>query len=107
MADTSFFVFHPGITLLYLLAYIDDIILIGNDLTLIRTFITRLSNEFATKDLVRLSYFLSLEVTYTSDGLFLTQPKYVNDILTRAGLLESKRNTTLLSTTDHLVTTCT
>lgn len=84
--------------------YVDDIILTGNDPTLIRTFITRLNNEFATKGLGRLNYFHGLEVTCTSDGLFLTQAKYAHDILTRAGLLESKPTTTSLSTTNHLVT---
>lgn len=79
------FVFHWGVTLLYLLVYVDDIILTGNDPTLILTFITRLNNGFAIKDLDRLNYFLGLEVTYTSYGLFLTQVKYDHDILTRTG----------------------
>ena len=38
------------------------------------------------------------------NGLFLTQAKYAHDILTRAGLLDSKPASTPLSTSDYLVT---
>ncbi|GJQ93838.1 retrovirus-related pol polyprotein from transposon RE1 [Tanacetum coccineum] len=46
------------------------------------------NHEFAIKDLGDLSYFLGLEVSYTNDGLFLSQAKYATDVLTRAALLE-------------------
>lgn len=50
-ADTSLFIFHRGSSLLYLLVYVDDIILTGNDASSINRFITCLRNEFAIKDL--------------------------------------------------------
>lgn len=103
-ADTSLFVLKRGSTLLYLLVYVDDIILTGNDPAIIRTFISRLNNEFATKDLGTLSYFLGLEALYTDDGLFLTQANYAHDILTRVGLLDAKPTTTPLSPTDQFLT---
>lgn len=101
-ADTSLFVFQRHRDLLYILVYIDDIIVIGNNSALIKTFITPLKNEFATKDLGNLTYFLGLEVTYPDNGLFLTQTKYAHDILTRASLLESKPVFTPLSTSELL-----
>lgn len=104
-ADTFLFAFHWDTTLLYLLVYVDDIILTGNHPNLIISFITRLNKEFATKDLGKLNYFLGLELTYISDGLFLTQGKYAHDILTRAGLLDAKPISTPLSNTNYLVTT--
>ncbi|KAI3766125.1 hypothetical protein L2E82_16175 [Cichorium intybus] len=103
-ADTSLFVFQRDSYLLYLLVYVDDIILTGNNSSLIQQFITCINNEFATKDLGKLSYFLGLEVSYTDTGLFLTQTKYAHDILTRAGLLDAKPVYTPLSTTDLLIT---
>jgi len=99
-ADTSLFVFHHGSYLLYLLVYVDDIILTGNHEPSLKRFIDRLQTEFAIKDLGNLSYFLGLEVSYTSDGLFLSQTKYAHDILTKAGLLDCKPVGTPLSTTD-------
>ncbi|MFS8015034.1 putative RNA-directed DNA polymerase [Helianthus anomalus] len=99
-ADTSLFVFHRGSCLIYLLVYVDDIIITGNNPSSIQNFITRLQSEFAIKDLGKLNYFLGLEVSHTHDGLFLTQTKYARDILTRAGLLDSKPVATPLATND-------
>lgn len=62
-----------GSNLLYLFVYVDEIILIRNGPKLVQLFISRINNEFATKDLGPLSYFLGLEASYTDDGLFITQ----------------------------------
>ncbi|KAI3765987.1 hypothetical protein L2E82_16034 [Cichorium intybus] len=90
LADPSLFVYARESCIMYLLVYVDDLILTGNSESVITSFTTQLNQEFAIKDLGDLSYFLGLEVTYTDDGLFLSQTKYATDILTRADLLESK-----------------
>lgn len=87
---SSLFHFHRGTSIIYLLLYVDDIIVTGNDSSLLHNFISRTHREFAIKDLGRLNYFLGLEVSYTSDGLFVGQAKYARDILERAELLDSK-----------------
>ncbi|XP_071740590.1 uncharacterized mitochondrial protein AtMg00810-like [Rutidosis leptorrhynchoides] len=84
--------------MLYLLVYVDDIILTSNHSSVITSFIKRLHHEFAIKDLSKLSYFLGLEVAYTDSGLFLSQAKYAHDILVRAQLLDSKPISTPLPT---------
>ena len=89
-ADTSLFVFHRQSDIIYLLLYVDDIILIGNNSSLLARFTCKLHSEFAIKDLGSLSYFLGLKATPTTDGLFISQLKYARDILTRAQLLDSK-----------------
>ena len=87
-ADPSLFIFKRESRIIYLLVYVDDIIITGNHSATIRAFISRLNTEFAIKDLGRLNYFLGLEVTYTDSGLFLSQTKYAQDILLRAGMLD-------------------
>lgn len=47
---------------------------------------------------------MGLEVSYMENGLFLIQAKYVHDVLTRVGLLDSKHALTRLSTSNYLVT---
>ncbi|CAM8969898.1 unnamed protein product [Rhodiola kirilowii] len=89
-ANTSLFIFHQQSDLIYLLIYVDDIIVTGNNSSLIEGFTRKLHSEFAIKDLGSLSYFLDLEASTTHDGLFLSQLKYARDILTRAQLLDSK-----------------
>lgn len=73
-----------------MLLYVDDFIITGNNSSLLASFTWKLNSEFATKDLGPLSYFLGLESTTTSDGLFISQLKYARDILTHVQLLDSK-----------------
>ena len=42
------------------------------------------------KDFGHLSYFLGLEITHSTDGLYITQAKYASDLLPRVGLTNSK-----------------
>lgn len=67
-ADTSLFVFQRGPSLLYLLVYVDDIILTGNEEALITRLISRIHSTFAIKDLGKLNYFLGLEVTHLPES---------------------------------------
>lgn len=101
-ADTSLFVFHQQSNIIYLLLYVDDIIVTGNNSSLIDSFTRKLHSEFATKDLGSLSYFLGLEASPTPDGLFISQLKYARDILTRAQLLDSKPVHTPMVVSQHL-----
>ena len=101
-ADTSLFIFHQQSSLIYLFLYVDDIIVTGNNPSLLDSFTRKLHSEFATKDLGSLSYFLGLEASLTPDGLFISQLKYARDILTRAQLLDSKPVHTPMVVSQHL-----
>jgi hypothetical protein len=57
------------------------------------------------KDLGTLSYFLSLEITSSSDGYYLSQAKYASDLLSKAGLTDSKTVSTPLELNVKLNTT--
>jgi len=65
----------------YILVYVDDIILTGNSSSLVHQVISSLSSHFSLKDLGPLSYFLGVEVHRDSKGLLLSQAKYVSDLL--------------------------
>ena len=54
------------------------------------------------KDLGRLNYFLGLEITHFTDGLYITQAKDASDILSRAGLTNSKTIDTPVEFNVHL-----
>jgi hypothetical protein len=83
-------VLSKGDDLIYLLLYVDDIVMTGSNSTLLHSFIGKLTHEFSTKDLGSLNYFLGLEAHRTSTGLFLSQAKYAYKILQRAQLVDSK-----------------
>lgn len=50
-SDTSLFIFHSGSSAILLLVYVDDVIITGNDSTLISCLIVSLDIKFALKDL--------------------------------------------------------
>ena len=54
------------------------------------------------KDLRHLSYFLSLEITHSTDGIYISQAKYAFELLSRAGLIDSKTIDTLVELNAHL-----
>ena len=54
------------------------------------------------KDLGHLSYFLGLEITHFTDGLYITQAKYASELLSRARLTNSKIVDTLVELNAHL-----
>ena len=64
-----------------LLLYMDDMIITGNDLNGIQKLKNFLNQQFEMKDLGYLSYFLGLEITHFTDELYITQAKYVAELL--------------------------
>ena len=76
---------HP----LILVLYVDDLFLTGEE-QLISQCKRELTSEFEMKDIGLMHYFLGLEVWQKSDEIFLSQGKYVVDILRRFGMLDCK-----------------
>jgi hypothetical protein len=94
--DYSLFTFHTSTIHLFLLIYVDDIIVTGNSAPAIAKLISCLKQEFAMKDLGPLTFFLGIHVHRTSDGLHLSQSKYISELLDRAKLLGAKPSKTPL-----------
>ena len=88
--DTSLFVFLQEAIRIYVLVYVDDIIVTSNMTTAITDLILKLQQEFAMKDLGPLSYFLGIQVQRSAQGIHLHQSKYVVDLLTRTHMTGAK-----------------
>uniref|UniRef100_A0A2N9ECM1 BHLH domain-containing protein n=1 Tax=Fagus sylvatica TaxID=28930 RepID=A0A2N9ECM1_FAGSY len=101
-ADPSLFVFRQGSTLLYLLLYVDDIILTGNSTAAITSSITQLAVTFELKDLGPLRYFLGLQIEYGTDCLLVHQRKYITDLLSKFNMHTCKAASTLFSISHKL-----
>lgn len=59
-SDTSLFVYHCGADTIYLLLYVDDIVLTASSDGLLRRTIDALQQEFSMKDLGPLHHFLGM-----------------------------------------------
>ncbi|KAH9705130.1 Plant intracellular ras-group-related LRR protein 4 [Citrus sinensis] len=89
-ADTSLFVLNTGTHLLYLLVFVDDIVLTSDNFDLVHQFVDCLTQRFSLKDLSPLSYFLGVEIVPHRHGILLSQRRYIVDILIRTHMLGAK-----------------
>lgn len=101
-ADTSLFFFHKGEVTIFLLGYVDDIIVASSTPNAINGLLRNLKQEFALKDLGELHYFLGIEVSKVKDGIVLTQDKYASDLLKKVNMSNCKPVSTPISTSEKL-----
>jgi hypothetical protein len=87
---------------MYLLVYVDDIILVSSSQSAADALVRSLGADFVVKDLGKLHYFLGVEVASRANGLVMTQKKYSLDLLQRAGMLKCVTTITPMSTTDKI-----
>jgi hypothetical protein len=88
--DPSLFTFHTNGSHIFLLVYVDDIIVTGKNEATMQSVIGKLQIYFAMKDLSSLSYFLGIQTTRDSTGIHLRQSKYIQDLLHSVGMTDSK-----------------
>lgn len=91
---------------MYLVVYVDDIIITGKDRRDIGDMRQHLFRNFATKDLVRLGYFLWIEVVQQKDGIAIFQRKYALEILEEIEMLDCKLVETPMYSNDKLLLDC-
>ncbi|KAJ9707528.1 hypothetical protein PVL29_002525 [Vitis rotundifolia] len=87
---------------MFLLVYVDDIIIIGTSSQQVQRFITTMAHCFSHKDLGPLAYFLGVEAIHTSSDLFLSQYKYIRDLLEKHNMLGAYAISILMSSTISL-----
>ena len=101
-SDHSLFI-KKASSLLFILFYVDDILVTGPDVGACKQVIQQLSSLFPIKDLGALRYFLGIEVKRSSSSIFISQTKYILDLLSKSNMTEAKPCSTPLSTSklDH------
>ena len=74
----------------------------GSTPSFVQSIVTQLGSKFYLKDMGILNYFLGVEVLPTCAGLFLSQHKYIRDLLTTTNMVGAKDISTPLSTSTSL-----
>lgn len=70
------------------MVYVDDILVTSNDLFYVTQLLVHLTVEFSIQDLDHMSYFLGIEVQYTSHWLSFSQSRYALDIAHKASMTQ-------------------
>lgn len=81
-----------------LLLYVDDMLITGDDNEYIAFVKARLTEQFMMSNTGPLNYFLGIEVTSTPDGYYVSQQKYLQDLIDRSGLRYSNNSYTHIAT---------
>jgi uncharacterized membrane protein YciS (DUF1049 family) len=76
--------------LLIVLVYVDDIIFGCNKDSLVQWFASAMESEFEMSMIGELSFFLGLQITQRSEGMFISQEKYLREMLKRFQMEDSK-----------------
>ena len=91
IADHSIFYHHTSSgQCIYLIVYVDDIVITGNDQDGIQRLKQHPFNHFQTKVLGKLMYFLGIEIAQSKFGVVMNQRKYALKILEETGMLDCK-----------------
>ena len=88
--DDSVFYRNSSSGIILLVVYMDDIVIIGSDSEVILSLKSFFQSQFHTKDLGMLRYFLGIEVMRIKHRIFLSQRKYVFDLLSETRKLGVK-----------------
>ncbi|KAL2247951.1 UNVERIFIED_CONTAM: Retrovirus-related Pol polyprotein from transposon RE1 [Sesamum indicum] len=87
-ADHCLFTIHTDVGFFCLLIYVDDVLIAGPCEHTIADFKNKLHNLFTIKNLGKARFFLGLEMGRSTEGMIITQGKYVRDIVADAGLAQ-------------------
>ncbi|XP_025677945.1 uncharacterized mitochondrial protein AtMg00810-like [Arachis hypogaea] len=76
---------------MYILVYVDDILVTESSQAEISNLVIQLNAVFALKDLGEMNYFLGIEAVKLNDSeMLLCQTKYIQDLLSKAGMRDAK-----------------
>ncbi|GAA0165401.1 transmembrane signal receptor [Lithospermum erythrorhizon] len=99
--DNCFFVMSTPDVFLVLIVYVDDILLTGSSEDAMESVKRFLDEQFTIKDLGTAKYFLGLEIAKSQHGMFITQQKYIKDIIQDMKMVDAKAVVTPLASDWH------
>jgi hypothetical protein len=88
--DATLFVKRIDGILIYLVVYVDDLFITGNNEDSIQHVKAQLQQGFEMTDLGPLHYYLGIEMIQKPICIFITQQKYIGDLLNKFGMTDCK-----------------
>nr|GEW30707.1 uncharacterized mitochondrial protein AtMg00810-like [Tanacetum cinerariifolium] len=100
--DQTLFIKKQKCNILWVQVYVDDIIFGSTNKDLCKDFVKLMKDKFQMSSMGELTFFLRLHVKQKPDGIFISQDKYVAEILRKFGL-DGKSASTLINTEKPLL----
>ncbi|GJS82062.1 retrovirus-related pol polyprotein from transposon TNT 1-94 [Tanacetum coccineum] len=102
MVDNTLFTKKKSSNLIIVQIYVDDIIFGSTCQDMCDEFAKILHDEFEMNMMGELNFFLGLQIKQMEDGIFFNQSKYINEMIKKFGLEDSKPMKTLMSSDTKL-----
>nr|KYP31691.1 Retrovirus-related Pol polyprotein from transposon TNT 1-94 [Cajanus cajan] len=100
--DNTLFVKKFKSDIMYVQIYVDDIVFGSTNVSLCKEFSKTMQGEFEMSMMGELTLFLGLQIKQMSDGIFISQSKYCNELLKKFGIEGCKEVATPISSTCNL-----
>nr|GEX29881.1 putative ribonuclease H-like domain-containing protein [Tanacetum cinerariifolium] len=101
--DQTLFIKKQKGDILLVQIYVDDIIFRATKKDLCKSFEKLMKDKFQMSSMGELTFFLGLQVKQKKDGIFISQDKYVAEILRKFGLTKGKSASTPIDTEKPLL----
>lgn len=96
--DTSLFSYGQGFDCIFILVYVDDLLVVSSNPDLSAKFVLCLSKQFPVRDLGPANFFLRIEITMYVSGFNLCQSKHILDLVAKAGMTYCRSVSTPIAT---------
>ncbi|GJZ79166.1 putative ribonuclease H-like domain-containing protein [Tanacetum coccineum] len=96
--DKTLFIRRDKGDIMLVQVYVDDIIFGSTKKSLCTEFETMMHKKFQMISMGELAFFLGLQVKHNENGIFISQDKYVIEILKKFGFIDVKRASTPMET---------
>jgi hypothetical protein len=100
--DTTLFTKKLGNDFFMLQIYVDNIIFGSTNQDFYEEFGNMMASEFEMSMIGKLSYFLGLQIKQMKNGTFVSQGKYIKDLLKKFGMDDAKAISTPIGTNGNL-----
>jgi len=100
--DTSLFTYKSPEFTMYILIYVDKILITCSKPSEIPLLLDALNDDFAVKDLGPINFFVGIEVIKSASSCFLSQQRYILDILKRTNMTDAKPVNSPMTTSTSL-----
>lgn len=100
--DPSLYVKKEGVELLVVCIYVDDLIYIETSVQMVESFKQKMMKDFEMTDLGVMRYFLGIQVKQLKGEIFISQEKYIEDLLKKFHMENCKPTSTPMAMNEKL-----
>lgn len=100
--DHSLFIKQTSTGSVFVLIYVDDMLITGSSVQLIEETKAKLNQTLKMKDLGELRFFLGIEFARSSKGILMHQRKYALELISETGLGNAKPAVTPIDNNNKL-----